>query len=81
VLRPEGRILFLEHGISPDLKVENWQRRLNWIQRMVADGRTLTLEVPRLLATQPFNSIEIDNFYMENTPRTHGYMLRRTATK
>jgi len=81
VLKPGGRILFLEHGVSPDAKVAKWQRRLNWCQRMFADGCTLTLEVPELLATQPFSTVEIDNFYMEYTPRTHGYMYRGVATK
>ncbi len=81
VLKPGGRILFLEHGVSPDSKVAKWQRRLNWTQRILADGCSLTLDVPTLLATQPFKSVEIDNFYMEKTPRTHGYMFRGTATK
>ncbi len=81
VLKPGGRIHFLEHGLSPDAKVAKWQRRLNWLQRRFADGCTLTLEVPELLATQPFSSAVIDNFYMEKTPRTHGYMFRGTATK
>jgi ubiquinone/menaquinone biosynthesis C-methylase UbiE len=81
VLKPEGRILFLEHGISPDSRVAKRQRRLNWLQRMFADGCTLTLDVPTLIATQPFSSVEVDNFYMEETPRTHGYMYRGVATK
>ena len=81
VLKPGGRILFLEHGLSPDAKVAKWQRRLNWLQQIVAVGCTLTLDVPELLATQPFSSVEIDNFSMEKTPRTHGYMSRGTATK
>ena len=81
VLKPEGRILFLEHGISPDSRVAQRQRRLNWLQRMFADGCTLTLDVPKLIATQPFSSVEIDNFCMEETPKTHGYMYRGVATK
>jgi len=81
VLKPGGRIHFLEHGLSPDAKVAKWQRRLNWLQRRFADGCTLTLEVPELLATQPFSSAVIDNFYMEKTPRTHGYMYRGVAVK
>ena len=81
VLKPGGHIRFLEHGLSPDTKVAKWQRRLNWLQRRFADGCTLTLEVPELFATQPFSSVVIDNFYMEKTPRTHGYMFRGEAVK
>jgi ubiquinone/menaquinone biosynthesis C-methylase UbiE len=81
VLKPGGRILFLEHGLSPDAKVVKWQRRMNWLQRIVGDGCTLTLDVPELLSTQPFTSVEIDNFYMEETPKTHGFMYRGVATK
>jgi ubiquinone/menaquinone biosynthesis C-methylase UbiE len=81
VLKPGGRLLFLEHGLSPDAKVMKWQRRLNWLQQLLGDGCTLTLEVPELVATQPFSSVEIDNFYIEETPKTHGYMYRGVATK
>jgi len=81
VLKPGGRILFLEHGLSPDPKVMKWQRRLNWLQRLAADGCILTLEVPELFATQPFGSVKIDNFYMDQTPKTHGYMYHGVATK
>ena len=81
VLKPGGRILFLEHGISPDSRVAKWQRRLNWCQRAFANGCTLTLDVPELLSTQSFTLVEIDNFYMEETPKTHGYMYQGVATK
>ena len=81
VLKPGGRIPFLEHGLSPDTRVVKWQRRLNWLQGFFADGCSLTLDVPGVLATQPFSSVEIDHFYMEKTPKTHGYMYRGEATK
>ena len=81
VLKRGGRILFLEHGISPDANVAKWQRRLNRFQRLFADGCTLTLDMPELLSTQPSGSVEVDNFYMEETPSTHGYMYRGVAIK
>ena len=81
VLKPGGQVLFLEHGISPDTKVARWQRRLNQMQRLFAAGCTLTLDVSELLSTQPFRSVEIKNFHMEKTPKTHGYMYAGVATK
>ncbi len=81
VLRPGGRLLFLEHGISPDAKICKWQRRLNWFQGKIADGCRLDLDVRGLLATQSFESVEIENFYMEKTPKTHGYMYGGVAVK
>lgn len=81
VLRPGGRILFLEHGISPDVQVAKWQRRLDWIQKRFADGCTLRLDLRKLFSTQSFGTLDVDNFYMEETPKTHGYMYRGVATK
>ncbi len=81
VLKPGGRLLFLEHGVSLDAGVARWQRRLNGLQRLVADGCTLTLDVPELFSTQSFSSVDIDTFYMEDTPKTHGFMYGGVATK
>ena len=81
VLKPGGCVRFLEHGVSPDAKVARRQRRLDWFQRRFADGCTLTLDVRALLAAQPFSSVELESFYMEKTPKTHGYMYRGEALK
>ncbi len=81
VLKRGGRFLFLEHGVSPEARVAKWQRRLNGLQRLIGDGCTLTLDVPELLSSQPFSSVEIDTFYMEDTPKTHGFMYRGVAAK
>jgi len=81
VLKPGGRFVFLEHGLSDDPKVQKWQRRLNSIQRRLAGGCRLDLDVRRVLEEQPFRSIDLDKFLMGKTPRTHGSMYRGTATK
>lgn len=81
VMKPGGRFMFLEHGLSPDAKVSQWQRRLNWLQRFCAGGCRLDLDVRELIAQQPFESVEMDNFYLEKTPKIHGYMYRGVATK
>jgi ubiquinone/menaquinone biosynthesis C-methylase UbiE len=81
VLKAGGKFLFLEHGLSPELNVRKWQRRLNWLQVRLAGGCHLDRDMRALVTAQPFASVQIDEFYMEKTPRTHGYLYRGVATK
>lgn len=81
VLRPRGRFLFLEHGLSPDPNVQRWQRRLNWLQRTFGDNCHLDRQINAIIAEQRFEKIETSEFYLEQTPRTHGYVYRGAAMK
>jgi ubiquinone/menaquinone biosynthesis C-methylase UbiE len=81
VLRPSGQFLFLEHGLSPEPDVQMWQRRLNWLQSGLGDGCRLDRDIKRIVATQPFSSIDCSEFYLEKSPKTHGYTYRGSATK
>jgi ubiquinone/menaquinone biosynthesis C-methylase UbiE len=81
VLRPGGKFLFLEHGLSPEPGVQKWQHRLNWLQMRVAGGCHLDRDMRALVTAQPFASVRVDEFYLEKTPRTHGYVYRGVATK
>ncbi|MBD0336447.1 MAG: class I SAM-dependent methyltransferase, partial [Cyanobacteria bacterium Co-bin13] len=38
VLRPGGKFVFVEHGLSEDPKVQTWQNRLTPIQKVIGDG-------------------------------------------
>ncbi|MEX1028130.1 MAG: class I SAM-dependent methyltransferase [Candidatus Paceibacterota bacterium] len=81
VLKPDGRFLTLEHGLSPEPSVQKWQRRLNWLQQRLADNCHLDRNLRQLLEQQPFGSAELDEFYLEKTPKTHGYLYRGVGTK
>jgi ubiquinone/menaquinone biosynthesis C-methylase UbiE len=81
VLKPGGRFLFLEHGLSPEPRVQKWQRRLNRLQVRFANGCHLDRNVKELVAAQPFTSVEVEEFYLERMPKTHGYLYRGFATK
>jgi ubiquinone/menaquinone biosynthesis C-methylase UbiE len=81
VLRPGGRFFLLEHGLCPEPKIQKWQRRLNWLQMHVGGGCRLDRNIRQLVTTQPFAAVEMNEFLMEKTPRTHGYMYRGVATK
>jgi ubiquinone/menaquinone biosynthesis C-methylase UbiE len=81
VLRPGGRFLLLEHGLSGDPGVRKWQRRLNPVQRVVGDGCRLDLDVEGAVREAPFGHVEVERFEMERVPRTHGTMYRGVAVK
>lgn len=49
IVRPGGAVHFLEHGVSPDARVAAWQRRLDPLQRRVADGCHLTRDARRMM--------------------------------
>ncbi|MFO0877992.1 MAG: class I SAM-dependent methyltransferase [Gemmataceae bacterium] len=81
VLRPGGRLLLLEHGLSPDPAVSRWQRRLNWLQMWLGDGCRLDHDLRSLLTRQPYSALHLEQFYLEHTPPTHGYLTQGVATK
>jgi ubiquinone/menaquinone biosynthesis C-methylase UbiE len=81
VLKPGGRFLFLEHGLSPEPSIQRWQRRLNWLQRRVGDNCHLDRDMEAIVRRQPFTAFEIGRFDMEDTPRTYGHTYEGVATK
>jgi ubiquinone/menaquinone biosynthesis C-methylase UbiE len=81
VLKPSGPFLFLEHGLSPEPQVRKWQHRLNWLQMRLGDGCRLDRNIKDLITAQPFAAVEVAEFYLDETPKTHGYMYRGTAKK
>jgi ubiquinone/menaquinone biosynthesis C-methylase UbiE len=81
VLKAGGLFLHLEHGLSPEPRVHKWQRRLNGLQMRLAGGCHLDRDMRALVSAQPFASVQLDEFYIEKIPKTHGYMYRGVATK
>ncbi len=81
VLRPGGRFLFLEHGLSPDPRVRQWQRRLNGLEYRLGGGCRLDRDIRALVSAQSFAAVRVDEFALEKLPRTHGHMYRGGARK
>jgi SAM-dependent methyltransferase len=81
VLRPGGRLLFVEHGLAPDLRVRKWQRRLNPLNRLIGDGCNLDRDIAAFLRDSPLTVERLDTFYLRDTPRLGGYTYRGNAKK
>jgi ubiquinone/menaquinone biosynthesis C-methylase UbiE len=72
VLRPGGRLHFVEHGLAPDERVRRWQRRLDPLWKRLAGGCHLTRPVVDLLTTAGFIIADLDVFYEKGTPKFSG---------
>lgn len=81
VLKPEGTLLFLEHGQSDDQKIASWQDRLNPIQNIIGCGCNLNRRIDQLIVQAGLKIVTIDRFQMESVPRIGGEMYRGTATR
>jgi len=78
VLRPDGRLLFLEHGRAPDPGVALWQDRITPIWKHIAGGCTLNRKMDELIAAAGFHITELSTGYMLG-PRPMTYMYQGFA--
>jgi ubiquinone/menaquinone biosynthesis C-methylase UbiE len=69
VLKPGGKLHFIEHGLAPDEKVQHWQHRLEPMQKRLFGGCHLTRQVGDLLTTAGFEITEVDVFYEKGAPK------------
>jgi ubiquinone/menaquinone biosynthesis C-methylase UbiE len=81
VLKPGGQFLFLEHGLGEDPGVQRWQRRLTPLQRRVADGCRLDVDIEALIRGRAWAEVRVERFLLEGTPRIVGSMYRGVAVK
>lgn len=78
VLKPGGKLLFAEHGLTPDAPVAGWQARLEPYWSRIAGGCRLTRDVPRLLREAGFKA-ELEAGYVA-WPRLLAYNFVGVAT-
>ncbi|GFO57320.1 methyltransferase [Geomonas sp. Red276] len=81
VLKPEGRIIFCEHGIAPDASCRKWQNRLNPLWKRVSGGCNLNRPIPQLLEAGGFRLEGMTTGYWEGAPKLLGYLYEGTGTK
>ncbi len=79
VLKPTGRLLFVEHGHSPDPEVARWQDRLNTAWGHVAGGCNLNRDMPALIEQAGFRIDNLETLYLPKSPRWLGYLFIGTA--
>jgi ubiquinone/menaquinone biosynthesis C-methylase UbiE len=78
VLKPEGELLFVEHGLAPDPGVVAWQHRLNRFWPSIAGGCNLDRPMDRLIEAAGFRIDELDAGYRKG-PRPMAFFYHGVA--
>lgn len=79
VLKPGGRLLFLEHGRSNDRSVASWQDRVNPLWNIVSCGCQINRDTLLLLRSAGFKVEDVDHFYLPGAPKILGFHCRGVA--
>jgi ubiquinone/menaquinone biosynthesis C-methylase UbiE len=78
VLKPEGQLIFIEHGLAPDPRIVIWQNRLNPLWRRVAGGCNLNRKIDGLILDAGFQFTQSEHGYGTG-PRPMAYLYRGAA--
>ena len=70
----------LEHGLAPDERVATWQRRLDPLERLVADGCHLSRDPVAVLEGAGFTVTTLAQRY-ESGPKPWSYFTVALAEK
>ena len=78
VLKREGELLFVEHGLAPDPTVERWQHRLTPAWRHIAGGCHLDRRMDELIQSAGFDLKQLQTGYAPG-PRPMAFMYEGCA--
>ena len=81
VLKPNGKLLFCEHGLAPDINIAKWQKRINPIWNKIAGGCNLNRDIPKLIRSSGFKILNMEEMYLPSTPKFAGYNYWGVAKK
>lgn len=64
ILKPRGKLLFVEHGLAPEANVRKWQDRLTPAWKRIGGGCHLNRPIQALIANEGFIIARIETGYM-----------------
>ena len=73
VLKPDGKLIFFELGLSPHPKVGRWQKRLEPVTRCMFQGLYLTRDIPSLIKQNSFYIKQMEMGYLAEFPKSLSY--------
>jgi ubiquinone/menaquinone biosynthesis C-methylase UbiE len=79
VLKPDGKLFIVEHGLTEDPSIQRWQHRLNKVHNVVCGGCNTNRDIRRLVAEAGFEFDEVHQYYMDGAPKFVGFVTRGVA--
>jgi len=64
VLKPNGKLIFCEHGKAPDKNVEKWQNFVNPLWKRLGGGCNLNRNIPSILENNGFKISQMETMYI-----------------
>lgn len=80
VLKPEGQVIFVEHGRSSDARVAAWQNRLNPLWNRIGGGCNLNRQIDDLILEAGFQITRLERGYAPG-PKPLAYLYRGLARR
>jgi len=79
VLKPDGQLLFFEHGRAPDERARRWQRWSEPITKFLFEGCHVTRDIPSLIEQAGFRIDRMETGYLSPFPKSWTYCFWGTA--
>ena len=81
VLKPDGQLLFIEHGLADTPRTQWWQHKLTPLQKVIGDGCHFNRDIKGLIEGGGFRLEEYENFCFPGIPKWAGYQYKGVAVK
>jgi ubiquinone/menaquinone biosynthesis C-methylase UbiE len=78
VLKPDGQLLFVEHGRAPEESIRKWQDRLTPAWKRIGGGCHLNRPIQPLIESAGFNMTRLQTGYMRG-PKPMSFMYEGCA--
>lgn len=64
VLKPNGKVIFCEHGKAPDKSIRKWQNLINPVWKMLGGGCNLNRDIPGIIQNNGLKITQMNTMYI-----------------
>ena len=81
LLKPGGKLIFVEHGLAPDENVVKWQKRFNGLTQKWGGGCNLDRDIEAIIRGSKLEVEKLEKFYLPKGLRAGAYTYRGVAVR